>query len=587
MAGPTDQEQLLLEYLNETRLDPLGSAARYISSYAPLTSGDADIRAALNYFHVNGQALQAAYAALTPVAAVAWNDNLAAGARTHDQVMIDQQVQTHQASGEADFASRVYATGYTGWSSIGENVYAYADDMLYAHAGFMVDWGDGANGMQNPAGHRDNIMNARFNEVGIGVLIESNPATPVGPNVVTQDFGVRSGAGRYLLGVAYTDRDHDGFYSAGEGRGDLAVTISGRAGVSYASGGWQIDHVSGSGTAMLSGGGLAGTVSIGFQSGTLNMKLDVVNGDTLRVWTGAGPVSVAGAVPTVEIAGALGGMITLADAISRTVTGGSGNDTVVGGGGHDVLFGGAGNDQLSGGDGNDHLYGRAASTGADGDDVLAGGNGSDYLQGNAGNDQLSGGAGSDRIQGGADNDVLRGDDGNDVMNGNRGQDRLYGGEGNDLARGGQDNDELFGDAGQDTLMGDVGDDRLSGGGGIDVLFGGAGADLFLFTGTDAAFTMSGPTGGAADAIADWQDGVDHLSLGSHVLLHGGNQADLAAGYAYAQSLLDGQPGTGDLAIVGIGGETWLFWGNNGAGQIDSAIRIANTQPGMIEASDFV
>jgi hypothetical protein len=38
VAGPTDLEQLELEYVNDARLDPLGDAARYILAYSPLQS---------------------------------------------------------------------------------------------------------------------------------------------------------------------------------------------------------------------------------------------------------------------------------------------------------------------------------------------------------------------------------------------------------------------------------------------------------------------------------------------------------------------------------------------------------------------
>jgi hypothetical protein len=40
MAGPTDLEQLLLQYINDARLDPLGATAGCIVSYSPHTSDD-------------------------------------------------------------------------------------------------------------------------------------------------------------------------------------------------------------------------------------------------------------------------------------------------------------------------------------------------------------------------------------------------------------------------------------------------------------------------------------------------------------------------------------------------------------------
>ena len=67
MTTPSNLEQLLLEYVNDARLDPMGNAARYITSYSPLTSNNSDIQSALTFFHVDGALLQSAFSALTSV----------------------------------------------------------------------------------------------------------------------------------------------------------------------------------------------------------------------------------------------------------------------------------------------------------------------------------------------------------------------------------------------------------------------------------------------------------------------------------------------------------------------------------------
>ena len=84
----TASEQLFLELINSARLDPLGNAARYISDYAPLTSGNSDIQSALNYFGVNGSLLLQQFSALVPVQPLAFNDALAAAARAHNVAML-------------------------------------------------------------------------------------------------------------------------------------------------------------------------------------------------------------------------------------------------------------------------------------------------------------------------------------------------------------------------------------------------------------------------------------------------------------------------------------------------------------------
>src|SRR6218665_2596476 len=144
----TSEEQYLLELVNEARLNPLGNALRYISSYSPLTSGDANIAQALSQYGVDGTALLAALRALPAVGALAWNDSLASAAEQHSAAMIAATEQSHQVAGEAPLATRVETAGYTGYSAVGENVYAYAYNLAYSHAAFMGDWGDGPNGMQ-------------------------------------------------------------------------------------------------------------------------------------------------------------------------------------------------------------------------------------------------------------------------------------------------------------------------------------------------------------------------------------------------------------------------------------------------------
>lgn len=596
MAGPSDLEQLMLEYVNDARMDPLGNAARYIASYDPLRAPDPWIQGVMDYFQVDGRALKAAYDALTPVAPLAWNDALGTASRIHNQLMIDTDSQTHQAPGEPDLATRVAMAGYGGARALSENVYAYSESMLYGHAGFMVDWGVGPHGMQ-PPGHRTNIMTADFAEIGIAVAAENNPATEVGPYVVTQVFGTRAAADRFVLGVAYTDRDGNGFYSPGEGRADLLATVATGTVASGGSGGWQA-AIGGAGQVVtLSGGGLAGAVSVTLAAATGNVKLDVVDGDTLRLF---GDVRVAGPLSQVDLLGTAG-RIVLDGAFSTRVVGTSGGDAITGGGGHDQLFGGNGADTIAGGDGNDHLFGLAATGGADGADRLDGGAGADYIQGNAGADTIDGGAGSDRIRGGADNDLILAGDGNDSANGNLGDDSLYGEAGNDSLRGGQGRDLLDGGVGDDVLLGDLGDDRLNGGDGadllsgdagddmltggpgIDTLSGGAGADLFLFADGDARFVTSGDMAYALDTIVDFTDGVDRLHIaqagGVTAVVAGIAQSSVAAAAAHAATLLD----PGRVVTVAVGGDTILFFGP----AADSAIRLAGVAPAAITPADFI
>lgn len=376
----SDHEQLLLELINDARLDPLGNAARYITSYAPLTSSDGDIQNAIGPnpgFNVNGNALLTAYNALTAVEPVAWNEALANAADGHSQAMIDYSVanptlnaQQHQLPGELNLGGRATAAGYN-WNALGENIFAFGRSMLHAHAAFMVDWGSGPSGMQSPPGHRNTIMSATYREVGLGVIQENNAATPVGPFVITEDFGNQFGLSSsvILLGVGYNDTViADDFYSIGEGINGLNVSVGGTGAASTstaASGGYSLVTTStGSQTVTFSGGGLGSNVTF---TGTLaaghNYKLDIVDAAT---------------TPTLQtsLSGTAGGDVDIIKGLgvkNLALTAGSGNQTIIGGKGADSLDGGADSDTLNGGVGNDRLEGGSGAdffvfyTGADAD----------------------------------------------------------------------------------------------------------------------------------------------------------------------------------------------------------------------------
>ena len=445
MTAPTANEQLLLEYINDARLDPLGDAARYISSYAATaTSADADINSALRFFGVSGPTLLQAFSALTPVAPLAWNDALSNAAQGHDAAMIAADSQTHQAPGEADLGGRFTAAGYN-FRSAGENVYAFATGPLDAHAGFMVDWGNGPGGMQSPAGHRDNIMTAAFREIGIAEVHEGSAATQVGPEVVTEDLGTRGTTGVFVLGVAYSDTSGDDFYSLGEGRAGLSVSMAGTTVAGFDTGGYALNSAAtGAQTAVFTGAGLASPVSVAMNlANGANVKIDIVSGTELKTSTS---VSVSGPISKIEAIGVQG--------LSLSGSGlSAGQQTIQGGIGADTIAGGSGQTYLRGGDGGD---------------VITGGSGFDDANGNMGADTIHGNAGDDYSVGGKDNDVLFGDAGNDIVWGNLGADTCDGGDGNDQCRGGQGDDSVTGGAGNDFISGDRGNDTVAGGAGADI-----------------------------------------------------------------------------------------------------------------------
>src|SRR6185503_19840674 len=123
-------EQMFLELANSARLDPTGAAARYIVSYAPLQGSTSEIQNELDSFQVSGSMLQNQLGALASAQPLAWNDDLAAAARKHDQAMIAADTQSHQVPGESNLGVRLIEAGYD-YTRFGENVYAYCTDPLF------------------------------------------------------------------------------------------------------------------------------------------------------------------------------------------------------------------------------------------------------------------------------------------------------------------------------------------------------------------------------------------------------------------------------------------------------------------------
>lgn len=493
MANPSNEEQFLLELVNHTRLNPLGNAARYITGYTPQpTSQDPYIQNALTYFRVSGSALAAAFAGLPPVQPVAWNSALNAAAAGHSQILIANDAQSHQEPGEPGLGQRAINAGYD-YQMLGENVYSYSFSMLHAHAGFMVDWGSGPTGMQDPAGHRLNIMDPDFREVGLSAIEESNPATTVGPWVVTEDYGVRfNGPQVFLLGVSFQDSNGNGFYTPGEGRSGMGINASGAMEQTTSSGGYALGLDAGARTITFSGTGLATplVVSGTFADGT-NAKIDVVDASTVQTSVN---LSIVSGVTKLVALGAQGRQLT-GSAATEELVGNAGNDILVAFGGNDTAAGSGGNDYLYMGEGNDTAFGGA------GVDVILLDMGNDLAYGNDDQDYLFGGAGSDTLWGDGGVDVLQGEDGDDIFFGGAAGDYVYGGAGNDTASGGdgndifvmdQGNDVAAGDAGQDYFYLGNGDDSAAGGEGVDVFLGEAGNDVFDGgTGVDYAWGGAG------------------------------------------------------------------------------------------------
>jgi uncharacterized protein YkwD len=101
--------------------------------------------------------------------ALKMNSKLVDAAHTHNLAMAKANTLSHQLSGEAALGSRVSDAGYR-WSSVGENV-AYNSDR--SQSGVLALQKAMYNEKPPDDGHRENILNSSFVDVGIDVINDS------------------------------------------------------------------------------------------------------------------------------------------------------------------------------------------------------------------------------------------------------------------------------------------------------------------------------------------------------------------------------------------------------------------------------
>jgi hypothetical protein len=239
-----------LEYINRARANP---AAEGVLLANPGTDHP-EVQSAYDYFGVDLAKMMDEFAAMEPAPPLSFNALLIQAARSHSQDMLDNVFQGHYSwdtsTDSADWSKgpgyRLDQVNYP-WSRYGENVFAFAKTPFHGHAGFEVDWGPNPDGMQGPPrGHRENLHNPSFREIGIGVLNGSNTADrdpfDVGPQLVTQDLASRFNLDPFITGVVYEDLNDNDFYDVGEGLGGVTVDVAGSQfhAVTASSGGYSV-----------------------------------------------------------------------------------------------------------------------------------------------------------------------------------------------------------------------------------------------------------------------------------------------------------------------------------------------------------
>ncbi|MET3923899.1 CAP domain-containing protein [Devosia sp. 2618] len=534
MAEPSAREQLMLELINNARMDPGAEAAR--------------LGISLNQGISGGQISN------TTKAPLATNYYLVDAARGHSSWMLATNKFAHEGIGDGTITSRSVAAKYTlsGSWALGENI-------VYQNLGGSVTATTAVIGSHEAlfrsAGHRLNLLSDNFVEIGIGQA--TGLFGGYNTSMITQNFG-KSGNKIFITGVVYSDFViDDNFYSVGEGEKGVKVAVGNTWTYTSTSGGYQIQTTAGFQNITFGEGSKAARVRAEILNE--NAKIDFVDGSHVQ-----SSVSIE-----------LRANITSARLIGLddlSLKGSDASDTLVGNKGKNVINGGLGNDKIWGMDGHDKLYGDA------GNDSIWGGNGNDFIYGGAGNDTLRGEAGNDTLYGDAGNDKLYGDAGNDKLYGGVGEDRLYGGAGADTLDGGSGNDYLDGGAGNDILLGGAGHDELIGGAGSDFLNGGSGADTFIYQ----KLSDSGVTSKTRDTIEDFSraqgDVIDLRALDANEFA-AGNQAFKFVGTSSFSFT------AGELRYVKSADGVVVYGDVNGDGVADFSIQLLDVK--SLIASDFL
>jgi uncharacterized protein YkwD len=104
------------------------------------------------------------------------NPNLTTAAQGHSDDMATNHYFDHDSQNGDTPWDRMNAAGYTGWTLAGENI-----------AEGQTTPQDVMDAWMHSAGHRANILNCAFNDIGVGYAVSDT-----GDTYWTQDFGQRT-----------------------------------------------------------------------------------------------------------------------------------------------------------------------------------------------------------------------------------------------------------------------------------------------------------------------------------------------------------------------------------------------------------
>ncbi|MHB9008331.1 MAG: CAP domain-containing protein [Limisphaerales bacterium] len=263
-GDPTPQEQLMLELVNRARANPTAEALRL----------ELDLNEGLEPETISPD----------PKPPLALHFLLIESSRAHSEWMVAEDVFSHFGVENSDPGDRMEEHGYpfSGSWTWGENVAWRGTSREIDITAFTRELHDGL--FRSP-GHRGNLMNSGFDEVGIGLasgvfsLEEDGAITDWNAVLATQNFAASDGTpGPLLLGVVFRDLDSDQFYDVDEGVSGIRVQLMGGTfeTATSSSGGYAVPYA---GTESIqvqfSGGSLTSPVTRSFVGTGDNVKIDL------------------------------------------------------------------------------------------------------------------------------------------------------------------------------------------------------------------------------------------------------------------------------------------------------------------------
>lgn len=348
MTALTQEQQLFLELVNRARMDPVAEAARFnigLNQFIQPTSQQFPITP-------------------DPKQPLAGNNILALVAQNHSSTVFAKALaqgnlnfDAHNGAGDGAVSARIQSAGYS------QNAVSWIRPENFAmrnvsgddfgtpakkqaaieamHAGLFID--DPANSFGEPGGHRLAMMDPGMKEMGAGMTWGTFQGMP--HVMAFENFG-SSGPNSFLTGSVYNDNViNDDFYSLGEAVSNVTVQVINSAGaevgrdVTGSGGGWSVSEPGGTYKVVFSGAGI-GSVSATVDTGNLNAKVDLVDGNKIEA---SASTTLGDGARDLKLLG-MSNINGTGNGLANVITGNKGNNILDGKAGNDTVDGGAGSD---------------------------------------------------------------------------------------------------------------------------------------------------------------------------------------------------------------------------------------------------